>query len=52
MFFVPLTDAATWGADTPGSPVISEKDTLGRLTVFMIPLGKWSDGTPAPAHEH
>jgi hypothetical protein len=52
MFFLPLTDPATWGADTPGSPVMADRDTLGRLTVFMIPVGKWSDGTAAPEHEH
>ena len=52
MFFLPLTDATTWGADTPSSPVIGARDTLGRLTVFLIPVGKWSDGTPAPEHEH
>ncbi len=52
MFFLPLTDASAWGADMPGSPLIADKDTLGRLTIFMVPVGKWSDGTPAPAHEH
>ena len=52
MFFLPLTDATAWGADVPGSPVIADRDTLGRLTIFMIPVGKWSDGTPAPGHEH
>jgi hypothetical protein len=52
MFFLPLSDPATWGADKPDSPVMADKDTLGRLTVFMVPVGKWSDGTPAPEHEH
>jgi len=52
MFFVPLTDPATWGADLPGSPVIGTKDTLGQLTLFLIPVGHWSDGTAAPADEH
>jgi len=52
MFFLPLTDAATWGADVPGSPVLADRDTLGRMTIFMIPVGKWSDGTPAPEHVH
>lgn len=52
MFFLPLTDPATWGADTPASPVMADRDTLGRLTVFMVPVGKWSDGTPAPEHDH
>jgi len=45
MFFVPLTDPIAWGADVAGSPVISNKDVQGRMTVFMVPVGHWSDGT-------
>ena len=52
MFFVPQADAATWGADLPGSPILADVDPLDRLTVFMIPVGKWSDGTPASADQH
>jgi hypothetical protein len=48
MFFAPLTDPAAWGAGLPGSPVIAFKDTPERLTVFLIPVGQWSDGTAAP----
>jgi len=48
MFFVPATGAAAWGADLPGSPVLSATDAPERYTIFMVPLGKWSDGTPAP----
>jgi len=44
MFFVPETDAATWGADLPGSPILTFGYSQDRLTVFMIPVGKWSDG--------
>jgi hypothetical protein len=47
MFFLPLTDPATWGAGLPGSPIIGMKDALGRLTMFLIPVAKWSDGTAA-----
>lgn len=47
MFFFPPTDPAAWGAGLPGAPVIGVKDDLGRMTVFLIPLSKWSDGTPA-----
>ena len=47
MFFLPLADAKTWGADQPGSPVLATPDPLGRLTIFMVPVGKWSDGTDA-----
>jgi hypothetical protein len=52
MFFAPLTDPAAWGADLPGSPVIASKDIPERLTVFLIPVGQWSDGTAAPADVH
>jgi hypothetical protein len=47
MFFLPPTDPATWGADLAGSPILSTKDPQGRLTIFMVPVGQWSDGTPA-----
>jgi hypothetical protein len=49
MFFAPLTEPAAWGADLPGSPLLGVKDTLDRMTIFMIPVPKWSDGTIAPA---
>ncbi len=52
MFFLPLTDSAAWGADLPGSPIIGAKDMQGRLTVFLIPVAQWSDGTDAPMKEH
>jgi hypothetical protein len=46
MFFVPLTEPAVWGAGLPGSPVVAAfTDTPERLTVFLIPVAKWSDGT-------
>jgi hypothetical protein len=48
MFFVPQTDGASWGADLPGSPVLAGDDPADRLTVFLIPVAQWSDGTPAP----
>jgi hypothetical protein len=46
MYFVPQTDAATWGANLPGSPILAANDTPDRLTIFLIPVRKWSDGTP------
>jgi hypothetical protein len=45
MFFVPPTDAAAWGGNLDGSPVIAAKDDEDRLTVFMVPVRMWSDGT-------
>jgi hypothetical protein len=52
MFFVPDTDPEAWGAGLAGSPVIGFKDTLDRFTLFMIPVGKWSDGTVAEVGGH
>jgi hypothetical protein len=53
MFFVPLTESASWGAGLPGSPVVAAfTDTPERHTVFLIPVAKWSDGIAAPAHDH
>ena len=45
MFFTTLCEPGAWGADLPGSPVLSSKDDSDRLTIFMIPVKKWSDGT-------
>jgi hypothetical protein len=47
MIFVPETEPATWGAGLPDAPLIASKDESARLTVFMIPVGKWSDGSDA-----
>ena len=51
MFFLPPTEPAAWGAGMKGSPIFASKDPAGRMTVFMVPVGKWSDGTP-DQHEH
>jgi hypothetical protein len=47
MFFYSDTDPAFWGANLPGSPVIAVNDPGERMTSFVIPLAKWSDGTDA-----
>jgi hypothetical protein len=52
MFFVPQTDAGTWGADLPGSPILATDDPQDRLTIFLIPVAKWSDGTADSRDEH
>lgn len=51
MFFVPTTDTLAWGANLRGSPVLGTPDAQDRLTVFLVPVGKWSDGTIAPTDE-
>src|SRR5271170_6715261 len=51
MFYVPLTDAKSWGADLPGSPVMLNPQFAGApepITEYMIPVSTWSDGTAAP----
>ena len=47
MFFVPKTELATWGAGLPGAPVMGDTGRLDPVTVFYVPVGAWSDGTPA-----
>jgi hypothetical protein len=59
MFFVPFKDGAAWGANTPGSPVFggsywfftpgheAEAATLPPLSVLLVGVRTWSDGTPA-----
>ena len=55
MFFYSDTGPAIWGANLPGSPVIAVADPLERLTQFVIPVRRWSDGTeylPPSPHVH
>jgi|SRR5579884_3330892 len=52
MFFVPLTEAKAWGAGMPGSPLLAFEDTPDRLTIFMVAVAEWSDGTPDSVHKH
>jgi hypothetical protein len=47
MFFYPLTDPATWGANLQGSPIIAGSDTREHVTTFVIAVQRWSDGTEA-----
>src|SRR5580704_3599359 len=42
MFFLPLTEPAAWGADLPGSPLLATPVPEDRLSIFMLPLAKWS----------
>jgi hypothetical protein len=52
MFFVSGNTAKSWGANLPGSPVMAANDPEEGVTVFLIWVGKWSDGTPAPPIVH
>jgi hypothetical protein len=51
MIYAPLMQGADWGADVPGSPIMFAGQFQGApepITVFLVPVGKWSDGTSAP----
>ena len=51
MFYFPLTDKSSWGADLPDSPVTLNPQFQGGpepITEFVIPVARWSDGTAAP----
>jgi len=46
MFYFSNMDPATWGANLPGSPVIAIEQPEERLITFLVPVRRWSDGTP------
>jgi hypothetical protein len=52
MFFVSGDAEKSWGANLPGSPVMSAYDPEQRVTTFFVLTGKWSDGTPGPPTTH
>ena len=59
MFYVPFKDGTTWGANAAGSPIFggnywfytpdhqAEAAALPPLSVFLVGVATWSDGTPA-----
>ena len=51
MFFVPLNEHMDWGASLLGSPVLGFQDSEEQMTVFVIPVTRWSDGTAAPSYQ-
>ena len=48
MMFVAGDATKNWGADAPDSPIIAAPDPEERVTIMMIWVDKWSDGTAAP----
>jgi hypothetical protein len=52
MFFFSRIDAKAWGANLPASPVLAGEEIPDRLTVFLIPIAKWSDGTADLTDQH
>ena len=47
MWFVANDAAQSWGANEAGVPVIAGNVPEDRMTVFMLVVGHWSDGTAA-----
>lgn len=56
MFFLPYGRAAAWGAGLEDSPILGTDDKPYEPTVVLVPVRRWSDGSPAPApaseHHH
>ena len=51
MWFVPGDAGKSWGAEAD-SPVMAANDPEERMTVMMVAVDHWSDGTPAPPAAH
>ena len=56
MFFLAHGQAASWGASLPASPILGADNSELEFTVLVIPVARWSDGSPATAssteHRH
>ena len=50
MFYAPPLNGKAWGADLPKSPVMLIPQFKGAqpIDVFIVPVGRWSDGSAAP----
>jgi hypothetical protein len=50
MFYAPPLEGKAWGADLPKSPVmlIPQFKDAQPIDVFIVPVGRWSDGSAAP----
>lgn len=46
MFFVAGEAEKNWGANAAGSPIMAANDPEERLTIFLVRVEHWSDGTP------
>jgi len=56
MLFVPHGKTAAWGAGLEASPILGTDGYPFEPTVLLIPVRRWSDGSPAPSpqpeHKH
>jgi hypothetical protein len=51
MFYFPRAAGSNWGADLPGAPPMLNpqfQDSPEAISVIMVAVTHWSDGTPAP----
>lgn len=55
MFYGSRSDGTEWGADAEHSPVFLNPQFQGApepLTTYIVVAPNWSDGSPAPLHNH
>jgi hypothetical protein len=59
MFYLASTEAAAWGANLEGSPVLADDSTIFAqegtpepITIFFVPVTKWSDSMPEDTARH
>jgi hypothetical protein len=50
MIYAALAEPLGSGANLPGSPVFGASDPTDRVSVFFIPVPKWSDGSADVSH--
>jgi hypothetical protein len=52
MWYVSGDSAQSWGANLAGVPAIAGNVPEDRMTIFLLVVGHWSDGTLAPHATH
>jgi len=52
MWYVPGDAAKSWGANEAGVPAIAANVPEDRVTIFMLVVAHWSDGTLGPPATH
>jgi hypothetical protein len=52
MWYVPGDAAQSWGANLPDVPALAGNVPEDRMTIFLLRVQHWSDGTPAPQATH
>jgi hypothetical protein len=52
MWFAAGNAAGSWGANLKGSPVMAAPDLGDRMTILLVAVDHWSDGTAGPPAKH